>query len=392
LPRIRDLLDDSDRGLAAAAAACLLKYSAPDAELAEVRLHEYVEGAQQGDVRARTTAARLIGFAPPTAGLRQDLSRFLKDSHVEVVRAALESAAAAQPPDEVPAILEKLCDRRVRREARQALAAYGEPILDTLDERARSPSLDPLLRQEIPRVMGAVGGAKAAGMLLDYLQTADRETRAQVLRALVRIRQEQPHVVFDSERTSSLATEEVRRYYLEATLLHSIPSRPPQPGKDFLQRTLRERRRQRLNSIFRLLALSYSRREMMDAYHWITTGRPDLRSNALEFLDTQLHQPLREMLLTALESGDGERLLRAAQTQFGLKPLSFAGLVESLLDRSDPWLQACACYVAAEGRLTDLLPRLQKLAGSPEPLLSEAAERSYVLLSGNGHSRPAAGV
>jgi HEAT repeat protein len=307
----------------------------------------------------------------PELGTR--LARFLRDKEPEVVRAALQSAATLKLWGEVPTMVGMLTDRRLRREARRSLAAYGEPLLDRLIDALQDESLTSVLRRQIPRVVSGIGGPRAARLLLDALRHTDGIIGFQVIRALVRIRRERPDIAFDISITTQHVTGELRRYYQEAILLESIPERAPGTGGGFLRRALREQLDRRLDSVFQLLALIYPEREILDAHHWILSGRPDLRSNALEFLDSRLANPERELLLPALEDRGGDRIVIVARELFGAERLPYASVLPRLLDWPDPWVRSCATYVVAEERRADLRVKLMALVSAPDTLLAETA-------------------
>jgi hypothetical protein len=337
--------------------------------------YDYIEGVAAAGASSRATAARLLGLAPAAAAPDGALARFLRDEDPQVVWAALESVAELRLEEEVPTLLGMLTDRRLRRQARRSLAAYGEPLLDRLSSALADTKLDTALRQQVPRVMSAIGGAQAAQRLLKALDgdSADNATRYQILRALVRIRREQPGVHFDAAVATQQVLEELRRFYQEAVLLDGIPAKTKGTGAGFLRRALRERLDERINSAFQLLALIYPYREILDAHHWIVSGRPDLRSNALEFLDSRLANPTRELLLPAVEDRGSDRIAVAAEQLMGVKKISYNNALPQLLDLPDPWLRSCAVYVAGEERRFDLRARIERLAANDDPLVAETA-------------------
>jgi hypothetical protein len=300
----------------------------------------------------------------------------------------LESAAEAKPWQETPTLLSMLGDRRSRPHARRALAAFGEPILPRLSELARDRGFDLKVRRQLPRVMSVIGGQRAADLLVDHLKGSDYELSYNALDALSRIRRLQSTVRFDREAISQLLVGRLREYYQEVVWLDGIPTNGDKMGSRFLRRALKERLRRKTDETFQLLALIYPRREMLDAYHWIASGRVDLRSNALEFLDSRLDNPVREMLLPVVEDRDGQRVLRAGRELFGLRPLPYPSVLRSLLHLPDTWLQACASYVAAEDGIVDLRQRLRELAGHADPVLREAATAAQTRLTAR---YPAAG-
>jgi hypothetical protein len=131
-----------------------------------------------------------------------------------------------------------------------------------------------------------------------------------------------------------------------------------------------------------LLALIYPPKEIVDARHWIFSGRPDLRSNALEFLDSRLANPLRQTLLPVLEGQGARRIVESGTELFGLTPITYPSVVRRLLEWPDPWLQSCACYVAGEEGLLEFHASLRGLVAAADPILRETAARADERLKG----------
>ena len=372
--RLGGLLRSKDRSLAASAAALLLRHEGEGREEIRQGFMDYILEAGQGDKGARSGAARLIGLAPPQPELKAALSGFLDDEDPDVVRCALQSAAAYKSPEDYPKLLDCLADRRFRSEARTALAAFGAPILGRLNQSFLEASTEGSYRHEIPRVMGLIGGADAARLLLSGFERTQGRLRLALLRALDRIRKDEPDLDFGQQRVTAIIKNELRRYYQGAVLLGAIPSGGNPPSVAFLRRALSERVDRRLEAVFHLLTLIYPRNEILDSYHWIMSGRPDLRSNALEFLDSRVELSLRPTLLGAAEHRGAEELLNDARDFFEFEPLPYPATLRRLLLGSDPWLQACACYVVAEGPLSGLEPSLLELIAHPDPLVVETAQ------------------
>jgi AAA family ATP:ADP antiporter len=375
------LLGDADRELAATVAARLLHHSGAERTEAAQVFSAFIEWAAGADVAARVTAARLIGLAPSSERLHVHLSRALRDPAPEVARAALQSAAAVRPPGEIGFLMEKLNDRRFRRAARAAVVAYGEPALRPLSEALRAGSYSFSGLREIFRVVGAIGGQQAADLLVSHVERSDRAVVYEILRSLDRIRRRQPGVLFDREAITGLLIGNLRELYQEAAFLAAMPSQHSNGGVDFLKRALDERLNQRRHEAFHLLALVYPHREIHDARHWVFSGRPDLRSNALEFLDSRVSNPVRQMLLPALEDRGARRLLEVGQELFGLTEIPYPNVLRHLLDWPDAWLQSCASYVVGEARILELHSKLEPLARAADPILRETAARAGTRLS-----------
>jgi ATP/ADP translocase len=386
---LEDLLSGSDRELGATVAARLLHHGGVRRDQASRVFYAFLDQAAGSGVSERTTAARLIGLAPASEDLHDYLARALRDPAPEVVRAALKSAASVRPPGEIGFVMAQLCDRRFRREAREALVAYGEPALQQLSEALRDGAHGPLARREAFRVMGSIGGQQAADLLVSHVERSDRAVLYEILRSLYRIRRRQPDVRFDREAITNLLIGELRDLYQEAIFLAGMPPQKSVEGVDFLKRALDERLNRRRDEAFHLLALVYPHREIHDARHWVFSGRPDLRSNALEFLDSRVSNPVRQMLLPALEDRGARRLLEVGEQLFGLTEIPYPSVLRRLLDWPDAWLQSCASYVVGEARLVELHSMLEPLAHAADPILSETASRAGARLSGGPNFRSA---
>ena len=151
-------------------------------------------------------------------------------------------------------------------------------------------------------MIARIGGPRAVHALIDGFQRVDRLVGLRMLRALGRMRAQTPSIVFPAESIAAGLQEELRRYYEDKLSLYAIPESQGTPGVQFLRRTMEERLQERLDAVFDLLGLVYPRREILDARYWIASGRADLRSNAVEFLDSRLTNPFRQMLLPVLEN------------------------------------------------------------------------------------------
>jgi AAA family ATP:ADP antiporter len=378
---LEEMLEGGDRALAATVAARLLHRPGANSARASEVFFSYIEWAAQAEPPSRAIAARLIGLAPASERLHVHLSRALRDPTAEVRRAALQSASAVRPREEISLLVERLCDPSVRREARNALVAFGSPILGEMGKIVRDGSLAPRGRREVFRIIGLIGGQQAADLLVEHIRSFDRAVLSEVLGALNRIRRRQPEVTFDAEVIKDLLVSELRDLYQEAVFLAGIPASGSNDGVIFLRRALRERLDRHRDGVFQLLALVYPHREILDARHWIFSGRPDLRSNALEFLDSRISNPVRQMLLPVLEERGEKRMAEAGQELFDLDEIPYPSVLRRLLEWPDAWLQSCASYVVGEARLFEFRPILLPLAVAADPILSETAARAGARLS-----------
>ncbi|MBI3665900.1 MAG: hypothetical protein HY236_06690 [Acidobacteria bacterium] len=331
----------------------------------------FVEAARRRNGPYRLQAAELLGLVPADLPCQSALGDFLSDSSPEIVRAAVISAGRTRRLDLVPLLIERAGDRRLKTEVREALAAFGEEILPVIHQAIEDARVPLKIRRNLPRVFAANGGQRSADFLVQHLEQPDLTLAYQALRALSRIRLKQPEVRFDPNRITPLILSQLRGYYRRLSILQCVPQNGPQAGTRFLRRALAEQMARRLEIIFRLIGLLYPAKDINDAYHGVTSGRRDLRANALEFLDTVLVNPVRQMLLPVLEDRSPERVMEFARSQLGIGVYSYAQALRELLAEPDPWLQSCATYAVADQDLPEFEPLLDLLLDADDALLRE---------------------
>ncbi len=344
----------------------------PETERARERFRAFVqEAASSPDAVQRAAAALLLGRAG--GGAASCLATFLRDPEPAVVGAALDSAARLKPWSEVDRLIELLEHRRFTRQARRALAAFGESILERLSDALRDQDAAPALQRQTARVIGKIGGRDAARYLLAYLRRPQQEARGEALRALTRLRAADPGLRFDRGVVERVVQGTLERFYGLAALRQGVDGGRGEAAA-FLRRSLSERMLSAREEALSLLGLTYPAREIRDARSRLASGRAELQSNAVEFLDSRLlGNPLRPALLPALETHDEERLVRVGRELFHLDPLPYPTVIRRLLDNPDDWLRACACHAAAEAGFGALAPRIAALEAADDPILREVA-------------------
>jgi len=368
------LLEDPGPLGAAVAAWTLSRPDAPDQEAAAARFHAFMRGAlESNDSERRADAALLLGRAGEKGLEPRCIASFLRDPAPAVVRAALDSAARLRPWEEVDRLIELLEDRRFAPQARRALAAYGEEILDRISDPLRDPDAAPGLQRQAAHVIGLIGSRQAARYLLAYLRRSQQAARQEALRGLTRMRAADPELHFDSSVVQRLVEGALERFYVLAVLRAGVDASRG-PGAAFLRRSLSERMWRARDEALDLLGLTYPVREIRDARSRLSSGRAELQSNAVEFLDSRLlGNPLRPALLPTLETGDEDLLVRTGRELFDLEPLPYPTVIRRVLDTPDVWLRACACHAAAEAGVASLAPRIADLETAADPILREEA-------------------
>jgi len=372
--RFKDLLEAPQPILRGTAAARLLAMAHPvhRAKALEA-LTGFVESARCGETAFRQPAAELLGRVPPDLECQAALADFLSDSDPQVVRAAAIGAGRTRRQDLLQRLVELSGDRLLKTEARRALASFGADILAILHQSLQDNRLPLKSRLNLPRVFSSIGGQQAADYLVISLDQKDPALAYEVLRALSRIRLKQPEVRPNPSVISPLVEGEIRHYYQYLSFLQGVPQDGLAAGTKLLRRALSEQIKRRLENIFRLIGLLYPTREILDAYYGISSGRRDLRANAVEFLDSVLLNPVRQMLLPAIEGRPLDRILEFARTQLSIEAPNYPETLRALVAERDPWLKSCAIYAAADQGLVWMEPLLEPLVDASDVVLQETA-------------------
>jgi hypothetical protein len=119
------------------------------------------------------------------------------------------------------------------------------------------------------------------------------------------------------------------------------------PAAELLRRTLAEIQQQRLESVFRLLALIYPAQDILRAYYGVVSGRRLARATAQEFLDNLLAVEHRRLVLGLLDDSAANAAWAGAGIEVETPARTTAEALDHLAAECDPWLAACAIFAGA---------------------------------------------
>jgi hypothetical protein len=145
---------------------------------------------------------------------------------------------------------------------------------------------------------------------------------------------------------------------------------------------LHEDMNQRLERIFRLMALQYPRYDLLSTLIGFQSGNYTVQDNALEFLDNILKPNLRAALVPLLdrEVSQDERL-RLADQITGSMMDGPEDAVRALLGDEDPYLKSCAMYTIGLLHLNTFYETVEQWLTHDSPLLREMARQTFKKIS-----------
>jgi len=332
-----------------------------DAELA-IRVAAGVEMMQRGTMAERIALAHAIGLAPRPA-FRDTLAHLLASREPAVLREVLEAYARAPSLAPLDKLLPLLEEAHVRGVVRQVFLASGARGLERLVLALDDPATPRTIRRHIPRTISRFRTEAAAAALVQrLLHEADGSTEFKLLRALGRMRTDDPTLAIDAtvlRRYARRAVSQAARY---ATLHDRLASEPElSRGALLLLELLAEKRRNAVEHAFRAFGILYPDAHLRSVHDSMTSPDDVRRSAAREIFESIVPAELRVPLLAVIEDLPAEER-RARLGTWAPGPFTrYEDFVADVLADPSESLRCVVAHHVAERRLITLRPELQRL-------------------------------
>lgn len=372
---MEEFLGHSDFLLRSAALGCISEYGSEreKALVTPALLRELVESGTDSERarHARTQAARVLGVVDG-ADLRDALDGLMDDPDPEVALEAVRSAGRTGDVRYLSRLIPLLGDRGSRLAAREALAAIGPRAIPPLLEAfGQAPAR---VRSQIPAVFAGIRDQASVDALLALAATTVAPYHLPVVKSLSKLRARASGLRFDPDDVDRLLDSAIRQAHQLAGAV-AVLADGNGPEHSLLARASSERLAQKVDEIFRLLALCHPHRDMYHAYLGVVSGRRAVRASALEFLENVLERERMAELLPLLEP-TGERPSSEPEVErLGIRIRSVEDALDGLLRGSDPWLKACAVHYLTAHPNRELVGLALEAAADPDPIVSETAAR-----------------
>ena len=342
------------------------------------------------DIESRLGLIRILGGAPPDMAAAL-LAATIHHEDLTVARTAIKAAGRARAVRLIPELSDLFRHTRLRHSAVSALAAMGPDAAAHVAVMLEAGELDGAARRAGIRLLGACGDASVLPRLLALLSEQDFASSHNALRALIRLvkKIQAPLDAGQAEHVRETLNRELGTLYRDLLFLErgswadlreaeraAVSSRsarrargPARPD-DLLGAALSQRADDRMERIFRMLALvgrpedAYTPEDMSAAFGSVRSPLKSVRASSIEFLDNVLPGRWSERLMPLLESAGAKRF-HAAAKQLGSTTTSRPELLRALLEERDTVLQAVAAWtVGTDGK--------EELRGAVAPLLEDA--------------------
>ncbi len=283
----------------------------------------------------------------------------------------LRAMEGSPDPRYLAHLLPLLGNSDLRAAARNAVVAIGHDALVALDEALSDPTTPQKVRRRIPHTIIRFESQEAADILLHHL---DREreagVRLKILRALGRLRTNQPSMVLDD----SLLEEQLRDNLLRVVQLlrwrAAIEGNgtPETSDAELLRVALQDKEHAALERAFGLMGLLHPEENFTLVWRGVTSGNAGLQAAGLEVLEAALVGSFREAMLAIIDDGESPaRRARVAATALGASksPLSHEEAVKEMMEDRSEVLRGIATHHTAEldqSRARDAAQEVHSLA------------------------------
>ncbi|MBI3401138.1 MAG: HEAT repeat domain-containing protein [Acidobacteria bacterium] len=296
-------LDDVGGASISSAMAIFLARPGPTQNLETVRL--LIDGAHmregaEGEL-ARVEAARLLAtLAFPSRGFDDQLRALLYDRAPAVARQAIRAAGVTRNASMIPVIVARLGEPELTAEATIALAACGDAAVPELGRVLHDAHAPAALRLHAPDVLLRIASVAAEHALVEVMLDADPAVRLRVVSALNKLRQTNPDRRLESDLVETVLAAEILGHYRSYQILSTFD--PAGASDEAARVRLRETMGQEVERIFRFMKLLLPGPDLHSAYEGLQSSAPDIRANAVEYLEHALPPRMRELLLPLLDS------------------------------------------------------------------------------------------
>jgi HEAT repeat protein len=316
------------------------------------------------------------------------LGALLRDPDVEVRRAALQSAARRPSAAWLEALMPMLLEPEVAHEARQAVAAVGEPAV-----RALRPWLQgehgPSGQTVAARTLARIGGRRAIDALAPLLRGRDVWLRHLGFQALVQMRVSQGPAVLSKAGAHRLFVRELREYRALLEPARALEGSAV-PEIKLLAESYQESAEMALERGLQALACAYEPQPLLGALERLRSGDAEAIAPALEYLGHLLpravYRPLGETFERPADvAPDPERTDVTPDPARVVRPLGH--WIRMAWESEDAWLRACAVRASRyDSSLDRRQLRVEETA--PEIVRRELEARLESSLEGLGHGLP----
>ena len=360
---MRAYIRHSDPRIIATAAVALAESpNKKDRTDAETILERLARNVGETGILARMEAARAISRTS-NPQFRKRLIPLMYDPEIDVAREAVWSARKMGDPDYlfVPTLVSLLRNRRIRNQVRDTLVSYGSGVIDTLDYFLTDENEHPWVRRHIPDTLSLIPSASTAGILIKALKHKDAFLHEKVVAALERLNRDYPDISINQKAIEKNIIYELKRFYRYLGFGYDLLETGNIPKNSLVGQAIREKQERTRDWVFRLLGISYKRKDIR-AVRWnIDHGDARARASAIEYLDNILSGEVRKYMLPLLDDTPMKETVRNGNVFIKTRCRDEQETLARLIYDEDTVLAASAIDMVRERKIWSLADDLEQV-------------------------------
>lgn len=342
-----------------------------------------LDGAvKTGDLDTMLATARAIrALATPKFN-----ALLLKFTTIEDTAVQLETIRAIRVLKDAAftsALIGLLPRRAIRDEARATLVSLGPTALEGMATKLGDPNLAHAVRRHLPRAIAAFGTPRASIILLNHLlEESDGMIRFKILRALGKLRTNNPRLPLDHRAIEQALEQNVNAAFRFMRWKHALESKTATvPGRlrehhEILVGLLRDKQAHTLERLFRLLNLQANDEEFLRIYRGLHSPKREARAGSRELIEHVVQPPVRRSMLTLVDDLYDVVGVGSPNDDSGRFP-RYEDVLGELLASGIQSVSSFAAHQAKELRLVglgDSLGRIKPLSPAHAAVLKDAAD------------------
>ena len=388
-------LDHSDEIIRYAALLCATRESRNNAPFKEIfDIHRRIDACLQEQKTIfsdhsdslKGMCAQIIGIAG-IPEIYPFLHIFLRDESQDVVIKALVAAGQTRDRTFLPVLMRKLIEPVFEKTVLEALSFFDTDVIGLFARWMSDAKEELIIRVRIPEIIANMGTQRAADTLVANLENSESAIRQGIIQSLNDMRRYHPDLKFDDKKIIHRILGEAQLYNQTLAALYvQVREQTPADSEDSMADILNSRKRlihalenkldDSLKTIFTLLGLKYPPEDIDTVLNGIQSKKPDIRLNALEFLDNLLDGPVKRTVIPIVESSFIENLVERTLDQLGLPTPSEFECFSTLLQGDDSQLKIAALSLIGAMKSDVYIPQLCALLNDKDASIQKKAERT----------------
>ncbi|MEZ5081925.1 MAG: Npt1/Npt2 family nucleotide transporter [Bacteroidales bacterium] len=319
-----------------------------------------------------------------------EIKNFMKDEDPDIVNQAIISAGNTLSPEFIDCLSDFLIQEEFRTSAKMALVNYGPAIVENFAEIIQKDLWGIELLHHVPSILEQIGTQQSVELLFSLLDHPDIGLRMEALRSLNTLKINHPNLRFHQKDVIRRILDEAHLYLETLTALYTQSTVKDIEEKNFgveqnekelearksLIVLLERRLDGNLERIFRLLGLKYPFDDILNIYQGIQSKKPEMRINAVEFLDNLLETNLKRVLVPIVETALLDTLSEEAIKNLNLKIPDEFQCLSMLLSGHDVKINLATLYLIAQIKDKKYIPLVANFTNNKNPKIENFAKQA----------------